>query len=91
MKIRSIYFTIILTILFSSCDKVFNDNHVALMPTDARYPFFQLGILGKIDTINDFDLEILKDNYLTEAKFENPFFTYGILEDNIRLHSYRRL
>ncbi len=61
-----------------------NDNHVALVPTtDSGLPYFQSGILGKMDPINDFDLEILKASYFTETKFEDPFFTYGILPDNI--------
>jgi carboxyl-terminal processing protease len=61
-----------------------NDNHVGLLPTsDSKLPFFQSGILGKMDTINDFDLGILKSSYLTNPKFEDPFFTYGILADNI--------
>ena len=61
-----------------------NDNHVALVPTtNSGLPFFQSGILGRMDTIHDFDLELLKQNYLPDAKFEDPFFTYGIVENNI--------
>ncbi len=60
-----------------------NDNHVALVPTDSKYPFFQSGILGTMDSITDFDLEIVKSNYLTNPKFEVPFFTYGLLPNNI--------
>lgn len=148
MKVRYIYFTILVTILFSSCDKMLledeipnnpvanfeslwnefdakyglfqvknidwdsvctvyhpqinkfssdddlynvltnmiellNDNHVALVPTDPKYQFFQSGILGKMDSISDFDLNIIKTNYLINPKFEDPFFTYGLLPNNI--------
>lgn len=60
-----------------------NDNHVALVPTDNEFPFFQSGILGKMDTITDFDLDKLVKQYFEITHFEDPFFTYGILEDNI--------
>lgn len=62
---------------------ILNDNHVALVPTDSKYPFFQSGILGKIDSINDFDLDIIETNYLINPGFEEPFFTYGLLPDNV--------
>jgi len=60
-----------------------NDNHVGLVPTNADFPFYQSGIFGKMDTINDFDLTIIKENYLQELEFEDPFFTYGKLPSNI--------
>lgn len=60
-----------------------DDSHVALVPTDKEFPFFQSGIVGQIDEIDDFDLEVLKNNYLTDAKFADPFFTYGMLEGDI--------
>ncbi len=61
-----------------------NDCHVALLPTSSSsLPMYQSGILGRIDTINDFDLEIVKRHYLSNAQFEDPFFTYGVLSDNI--------
>lgn len=63
--------------------KGLNDNHVALVPTDPNYAFFQSGILGTIDTISDFSLEVVKSNYLMNAQFEDPFFTYGKLPNNI--------
>ena len=60
-----------------------NDNHVALVPTDPQFPFFQSGIYGRLDSITDFDLDIIKSNYLTDPEFEDPFFTYGVLPGNI--------
>ncbi len=63
--------------------KVLNDNHVALVPTDLVYPFFQSGVLGTMDSINDFYLEGIKSKYLIGSKFEDPFFTYGKLPNNV--------
>ncbi len=64
--------------------ELLNDNHIALAPTsDSDLPYYRSGILGKLGTINDFDLEILKNSYFTTTKFEDPFFTYGILPGNI--------
>ncbi len=63
--------------------EILNDNHVALVPTDPKYPFFQSGILGRMDSINDFNLEIVKSNYIDSPEFEEPFFTYGMLQDSI--------
>lgn len=63
--------------------EILNDNHVALVPTDPKYPFFQSGILSTMNSINDFDLKTIKTNYLTNPKFEDPFFTYGMLPNNV--------
>ncbi|HCX20830.1 MAG: peptidase S41 [Flammeovirgaceae bacterium] len=61
-----------------------NDSHVALLPTEeSGFEFFQSGALGKLDSMTDFSLEIIKENYLTNHEFADPFFTYGILESNI--------
>jgi len=60
-----------------------NDSHVALLPSDDRFPFYQSGALGKLDEVADFNLDVIKNNYLKEAKFADPFFTYGMLDDSI--------
>jgi len=61
-----------------------NDSHVALLPTkDSGLPFYQSGILGTKDSIDDFSLDIIKANYLEDEKFMGPFFTYGKLPANI--------
>lgn len=61
-----------------------NDSHVALLPTNGSgLPFYQSGELGKLDSMMDFSLEIIKTHYLTDAKFADPFFTYGYLDHNI--------
>lgn len=63
---------------------VLNDSHVALVPTtDSGLPMYQSGVLGRLDSINDFDLQTIKDHYLVSSRFEDPFFTYGILEGDI--------
>ena len=36
-----------------------------------------------MNSINDFDLKTIKTNYLTNPKFEDPFFTYGMLPNNV--------
>lgn len=69
--------------VFTEMLDVLNDNHVGLVPVNINLPFYQSGILGKMDTINDFDLSIIRENYLQEVKFQEPFFTYGKLPNNI--------
>lgn len=63
--------------------KGLNDNHVGLVTTRADLPPFGAGSLDEIDRIRDFDLSIIKEYYLPEMVFEEPFFSYGILEGNI--------
>lgn len=61
-----------------------NDSHVALLPTkDSGLPFYQSGALGKLDSMTDFSLDVVKANYLDDSKFADPFFTYGLLDNNI--------
>ena len=61
---------------------VLDDSHVGLLPTNSDLPQFQSGIGGRIDTIRDFSLDVIKDEYLVEA-FEAEPFTYGFLNDRI--------
>lgn len=61
---------------------VLNDNHVSLCTTDNRFPLYRSGIYGQIDTINDFDLNIIKGKYLKTARTGGPY-TYGMLDDSI--------
>lgn len=63
--------------------KELNDNHVGLVTTQSDLPAFSAGNLDEIDRIKDFDLSIIKDHYLPDMKFEEPFFSYGILPDNV--------
>lgn len=70
--------------LFREMLEGLNDSHVGLLPTEGTgLPFYQSGILGKLDSIKDFDLNIIKDHYLLNTKFSDPFFTYGMLRNNI--------
>lgn len=63
---------------------ILNDNHVGIVPvTNPELPRYVSGIMGKMDTINDFNLEIVKQNYLDNADFEDPFFTYGYVTPDI--------
>ncbi len=63
--------------------KTLNDNHVGMITTDPELPAFTAGNLDDFESMYDFDLSIVTDNYLPDSKFEEPFFTYGILEGNI--------
>jgi carboxyl-terminal processing protease len=60
-----------------------NDSHVALVPSNPKFPFYVSGILGSKDTIDDFSLNVVKTNYLNDQGFEDVIFTYGLLENNI--------
>ena len=59
-----------------------DDSHVGLLPTDSPLPQFQSGIGGRIDTIRDFSLDVVKGHYLAEAHSNDPF-TYGFLTHEI--------
>jgi len=61
---------------------VLNDSHVGLLPTNSDLPQFQGGIGGRIDTIRDFSLDIVKENYLPTSIETDPF-TYGFINDSI--------
>ena len=61
---------------------VLADSHVGLLPTDSPLPQFQSGIGGRIDTIRDFSLDLVKDEYLDDLRTSEPF-TYGYLTPEI--------
>lgn len=69
-------------VLCSMLDRL-NDNHVGLLPTNPELPLYMSGIMGEMDSITDFDLEIIRENYLSESGFEDPFFTYGYVTPDI--------
>lgn len=60
-----------------------NDGHVALIPIGTSLPDYYGGPLGKMDTISDFELDVVKDNYLVQTKMTGDFFTYGFVSDKI--------
>jgi hypothetical protein len=59
-----------------------NDSHVGLLPTNSNLPQFQGGIGGRIDTIRDFNLDLVRENYLPFPIETDPF-TYGFVNDSI--------
>lgn len=61
---------------------ILDDSHVGILPTDSDLPQFQSGRGGRIDTITDFDLDLVKETYLLNMQEEEPF-TYGFLNDDI--------
>lgn len=61
---------------------VLDDSHVGLLPTNTHLPQFQGGIGGRIDTIRDFSLAVVKENYLPTFVEADPF-TYAFLNDSI--------
>ncbi len=61
----------------------FQDSHVALVPVGSGLPVYQGGTYGSLDTMNDFSLEVIRNNYLQQAHFTGDFFTYGWLTDEV--------
>ncbi len=60
-----------------------NDGHVALIPIGTTFKNFRGGPLGKLDSIVDFELDVVKSNYLMQTKETGDFFTYGFLSDQV--------
>ncbi|MEK6476262.1 S41 family peptidase [Catalinimonas sp. 4WD22] len=58
---------------------ILNDSHVGLLPIGTNLPVWQGGRAGKIDTIDDFHLDVVKAHYLQEEHFAGYFYTYGML------------
>lgn len=66
-----------------------DDGHTGLLPFGTDLPSYRGGIIGRIDTVQDFDIDLLKDNYLPNAKESDFAFLYGWLEEGIGyLHIY---
>lgn len=63
--------------------QLLDDGHTALIPVGTDLPQYIGGPIGRIDTVQDFDLEILKTNYLTDPLETGSFMLYDILEDSI--------
>lgn len=62
---------------------ILNDCHVNLFPSNPNLPMYQSGILGRIDTLGDFDLEMIKTNYLPSFQETYNGSIYGFLDDEI--------
>ncbi len=59
---------------------ILDDSHVGLYPTNDEFPLFFSGLEGRLKERETFHLDVVKDNYLKEAKEEFPF-TWGFLDD----------
>ncbi|RMF00768.1 MAG: peptidase S41 [Bacteroidetes bacterium] len=58
-----------------------DDSHVGLLAVNTDLPQYQGGMGGRLDTIRDFHLPIVVENYLADAQESDPF-TYGWLTDS---------
>lgn len=62
---------------------ILDDCHVGLYPSNPSLPSFQSGILGRIDTLGDFDLEMIKTNYLPSYEEAYDGSIYGFIDNEI--------
>ena len=66
-----------------------DDGHVILLPVGTDMPMYTGGPIGRIDTITDFNLDILKSNYLAEPQETDFAILYGWLEEGLGyIHFY---
>jgi len=63
--------------------EILYDNHVYLMPANSNLEMYQSGILGDLKTCNDFNVSVVKDNYLSDEKVLEDAIFYGKLSDDI--------
>jgi carboxyl-terminal processing protease len=69
--------------------ELLDDGHTGLLPFGTDLPTYRGGIIGRIDTVQDFDIDLLKENYLSDLKESDFAFLYGWLEEGIGyLHIY---
>ncbi|MEO0341439.1 MAG: S41 family peptidase [Bacteroidota bacterium] len=59
---------------------ILDDSHVGLYPTNDEFPLFFSGLNGRLETSETFHLDVVKNNYLKDAKEEFPF-TWGFLDE----------
>ncbi|MBX2876978.1 MAG: S41 family peptidase [Saprospiraceae bacterium] len=60
-----------------------NDGHVGLIPVETDLPSYFGGTFGSLDTMADFDLDILTENYLTDPRETDFAMRYDFVADNI--------
>jgi carboxyl-terminal processing protease len=60
-----------------------NDGHVWIMPTNPELKRYNSSTISKAGSRNDFNVNIIKDNYLLEAKEFGETISYGKFPDNI--------
>ncbi|MEM8528537.1 MAG: S41 family peptidase [Bacteroidota bacterium] len=69
--------------------KTLDDSHAALIPVGTDFEQYIGGPGGRIDTVQDFNLEVVKENYLREPKEAGYFMLHDwIAEDVGYIHIY---
>ncbi len=63
--------------------EIIDDGHIVLVPAGTDLPMYTGGPIGRIDTLQDFDLEILKQNYLVDPKETDFAMLYDFVEEGI--------
>ncbi|NET31483.1 MAG: S41 family peptidase [Cyanothece sp. SIO1E1] len=60
-----------------------NDGHVGLIPVGTNLPSYFGGVFGSLDTMADFDLDLLTENYLSDPRETDFAMRYDFVSDNI--------
>ena len=60
-----------------------NDGHVGLIPVGTNFPSYFGGVFGSLDTMADFDLDLLTENYLSNPRETDFAMRYDFVADNI--------
>lgn len=69
--------------------QLLDDGHTALIPINSDLPQYIGGPIGRIDTIQDFNLELLKKHYLQDPRETDFAMLYDYLADSIGyIHIY---
>lgn len=69
--------------------KTLDDSHAALIPVGTDFEQYIGGPGGRIDTVQDFNLEVIKNNYLSDPKEAGYFMMYDWIADSVGyIHIY---
>ncbi len=60
-----------------------DDGHVGLIPVGTNLPSYFGGVFGSLDTMADFDLDLLTDNYLSDPRETDFAMRYDFVVDSI--------
>ena len=63
--------------------EILDDGHIVLVPTGTDLPMYTGGPIGRIDTTPDFDLDILRENYLSEPRETDGGMLYDFISGDI--------
>ena len=74
---EELYFT------FVEILEILDDGHITLIPAGTNFPQYIGGPIGDIDTLQDFNLDILKVNYLSAPKETDFAMLYDWITDSI--------